>query len=99
MRKLLMLPVTVPLAAVRGALDAAARTVADALSPMGPTRRGAGRETSGPPWDGYDDQSAREIVAQLAGADDGTRSAVGRYEAAHQNRTTVLRAARVTPRA
>jgi hypothetical protein len=97
MRKLLLLPVTVPLAAVRGALDAAARTVADALSPMGPPRRR--REASAPPWDGYDDQSAREIVARLAGADDATRSAVGRYEAAHQNRTTVLRAARVTPRA
>jgi hypothetical protein len=98
MRKLLLLPVTVPLAAVRGALDAAARTVADALSPMGPTRR-SGRAGADTPWDGYDDQSAREIAVRLSGADDATRSAVGRYEAAHQNRTTVLRAARVTPRA
>jgi hypothetical protein len=31
MRKLLLLPITVPLAAVRGALEAAARTVAEAL--------------------------------------------------------------------
>jgi hypothetical protein len=94
MRKLLLLPVTMPLAAVRGALDAAARTFADALSPVGGEPK-----APEPPWEGYDEQSAREIVARLSGAGDATRAAVRRYEAANQNRATVLRAARLTPRA
>ena len=155
MRKLLLLPVTLPLAAVRGALDAAVRTLTEALghdrdepddradhapAPTAPPvpeptppparpgpsppaaggihddeptrgevgrRREAQREAeaaaggdSGPgaeirvdePWQGYDGQTAPDIIARLIGADEATRAVVRLYETAHRHRTTVLRA-------
>jgi hypothetical protein len=158
MRKLLLLPVTVPLAAARGALEAAARTIVDAIAPRSepepapvaeavetappipeptapvarprprPVRPGGGdihddeptrgevarrrealREAEAdaggpgaapgaevridPPWEGYDDQPAREIIAALIDADEATKGVVRLYEAANRNRMTVLRAA------
>jgi hypothetical protein len=44
------------------------------------------------PWDGYDDQSASEIVSRLREADEATKAVVRLYEQQHKNRRTVLRA-------
>jgi hypothetical protein len=47
-----------------------------------------------PPFRGYDELSAREVVERLRDADATTRAAVELYEAAHKKRATVLTAAR-----
>ncbi len=78
MRKLLLLPVTLPLAAARGALTAVVETVADALAgelepapPPSPTRERPARPTAGaaaarrapePPIKIHDDEPTRGEV-------------------------------------
>ena len=44
------------------------------------------------PWPGYDEQTASDIVSALRAADAQTRDEVRRYESAHKDRTSVLRA-------
>jgi ferritin-like metal-binding protein YciE len=46
-----------------------------------------------PPWDGYDDMGAMEVVSRLVDADGPTAGAVRTYEGAHQRRVDVLEAA------
>ena len=50
--------------------------------------------TDSPPLPNYDDMNARLVVAAVKGLGDDECRAVERYEAAHKNRTTVLRAVR-----
>jgi ferritin-like metal-binding protein YciE len=45
------------------------------------------------PWTGYDELNADEVVAKLDAAGDDVLEAVRRYERAHKDRATVLRAA------
>jgi ferritin-like metal-binding protein YciE len=44
------------------------------------------------PWPGYDEQTASDIVAALREADQDTVDSVRRYESAHKDRTSVIRA-------
>ena len=46
-----------------------------------------------PPWEGYDSDSAAEIVRRVRGADDATKAVVLLYEGHHKGRRTVLDAA------
>jgi hypothetical protein len=69
MRKLLLLPVTLPLAAARGALTAVVETVADALAgdlepapPPSPTREPPGPPPPEPPIKIHDDEPTRGEV-------------------------------------
>jgi hypothetical protein len=99
MRKLLLLPITLPVSAARGALEAAFDTIWDALEPED-RWEAAGAPPPEPepephdeePWDGYDRMSAAQVVQRLSGADAATRAAVRLYESAGRNRKTVLRA-------
>lgn len=45
-----------------------------------------------PPWDGYDQMRAADIVARLRGADEATRAVVRLYEQQGKARTSVLAA-------
>ena len=46
-----------------------------------------------PPWEGYDSDSAAEIVRRVRAADDATKAVVLLYEGHHKGRRTVLDAA------
>jgi hypothetical protein len=50
----------------------------------------AAAATAGAPIDGYDDLTAREIVALLAGRSDGELTAIRAYELANRARSTVI---------
>lgn len=47
---------------------------------------------SGPPLEGYDDLTAREIVAMAVDWEEWVRALLYEWEAAHKNRVTVLEA-------
>jgi ferritin-like metal-binding protein YciE len=70
-------------AATRGAAKAKRTTTAQAR-----------RARTGEPWAGYDSQTAEQIRARLAKADDDQARAVRDYERAHRKRAGVLEAAR-----
>lgn len=85
----------------------AARTAADAelhrlparrrtTAPRAPAPRVPAPSRNGPvkpPWEGYDSDSATEIVRRVRGADDATKAVVLLYEGHHKGRRTVLDAA------
>jgi hypothetical protein len=81
----------------------AARTAADAeaprrlaTAPRAPTPRVPAPSRNGPvkpPWEGYDSDSAAEIVRRVRGADDATKAVVLLYEGHRKGRRTVLDAA------
>lgn len=79
--------------AARTAADAevqrARRRPAPAPSAPAPNPNGVAK----PPWEGYDSDSAAEIVRRLRAADDATKAVVLLYEGHHMGRRTVLDAA------
>lgn len=50
--------------------------------------------TVAPPFDGYDQMAARDIVERLRDADPTLKAAIALYEGTHRKRATVLNAAR-----
>lgn len=55
---------------------------------------GAGAEVHiAPPWDGYADMNAKQIVARLSSATPAELAAVQLYESSHRRRQTILNAA------
>lgn len=51
------------------------------------------------PWPGYDEQTAADISAALRAADGDTADTVRRYESAHKNRRSVIKATEGKPAA
>ncbi len=54
--------------------------------------QGLARQARGLPLEGYDDLTAKEVVAALEGLSEAERAAVEAHERATKNRKTVLRA-------
>jgi hypothetical protein len=85
MRKLLLLPVTLPLAAARGALTAVVETIADALAgdleaapPPSPTRERPAPPPPEPPIRIHDDEPTRgEVNRRRVQEREADRGAVG----------------------
>ena len=49
-----------------------------------------------PPWPGYDDHSAAEVVKRVRAGDEATRAVVLLYERTHKQRKSVIAAAEAT---
>jgi hypothetical protein len=63
------------------------------VASFGPARDVRASVEVQPPWEGYDSDSAAEIVRRVRGADDATKAVVLLYEGHHKGRRTVLDAA------
>src|SRR3954469_3971012 len=50
-----------------------------------------------PPWEGYDEHSAAEVVKRVRTGDDATRAVVLLYERTHRARQSVIAAAEASP--
>lgn len=70
-------------------LDRAHTSVADKLAKLD------GIIVTEPPFTGYEEMTARAIVAELGGLDEAQCRAVIAFEASHKARATVLRAAEI----
>lgn len=65
-------------------------TLVEALAEPG-AEDGAGAEVHvDPPWDGYDQLSAKQVIARLADADPAVLATVELYEASSRRRQTIL---------
>ena len=71
--------------------DAAAALANRGFRAIVPDRRGFGR--SDQPWDGYEDQTADEVVARIGEVDAAVLAVLELYERSHKDRRTVLGAA------
>jgi hypothetical protein len=66
---------------------------AETVASFGPARDPSSTLEVQPPWSGYDDQPAAEIVKRVRAGDEATRAVVLLYERGHKARASVIRAA------